>query len=1075
MPREISIKSRLRRVGVKRLQSAEKWLDFSCYKDWVAQEEFWSALQGLPQVDQVLLVLADLGELQEKLASSVEIDKLLQVLGEDLSLRAKLFRIWGSSKFVADYTRAHLKELIADSALLSTALAQERPLPSREEIWTEFCQVLKITQVGQGEESAKENLEASLAPSLVSPADIDNPCLGDYLAGAQADPDQLRQLYYKLVIQIFAQDITSPDPAALIPQIMEALSNLASCTVAAALAIAKRDIDPRGEINFSVIALGKCGAKELNYCSDIDLIYVGEAKRTADDSIEESLGVEKIAKSSLSTGEKTIACPRVMGEKKVLAIGAKLAGRIQEICYSSQGEYPPLWPIDTALRPEGKDGAIVRSVDSYVSYYQKWAKNWEFQALLKARPIAGNQGLGEKWFNAVYPMVWERREDFVSQAQSMRERVEDNIPREQLNLHLKLGAGGLRDIEFSIQLLQLVHGRLDPRLRVRATLPAISVLAENGYIGRQAAQSLDRYYRFLRLLEHRRQTERFKRTHLLPANLGEWEKLGLTLPINYQEDLAQEHHLNAHKLEKITAKIRGTIRSLQQEIFYRPLLSAIANLSTADASLSKDAALERLQSFGYLDPRGALGHIAALTQGISRRATIQKHILPVLLEWFTLGPNPDAGLLRFRQLSEAIGDSHWYMGLLRDSAVVAQRLCMVLSTSSYISARLEHVPQAVQWLESESALQPLNIDTLESEMSALVKRHQHSKEAVSRLRAVRGRELLRQALADVINNMEINASLQAVSQINLSTLKLAAQAVQRDFSDLPELAFIILGRAGGNESTYASDLDMVVVFKDDNEADKQAENPSRAIAFATRLREVLQEADNSPELMVDYDLRPEGREGALARSLASFVTYYERWAQTWEYQALLRAQVLALPGQENFAQEVREKINLLLRARTIDESNLREIRQLKARMERERIPGGKDKSLHVKLGPGGLADVEWVAQVLQMQHVHSHPAMLSPSTRQVLKLAREQGWLSEEKYQELLASWKLAGRIRNANVLITNRLRGAKLDFLPQDPGNYRTMARLLGYPAGAEHELAEDWLRYARRSRKIMEEIFYS
>ena len=180
---------------------------------------------------------------------------------------------------------------------------------------------------------------------------------------------------------------------------------------------------------------------------------------------------------------------------------------------------PPLWQVDPNLRPEGKSGALVRTLESHVAYYERWAENWEFQALLKARPVAGDRQLGEEYVAALAPLVWASaaRENFVESAQRMRERVMEHIPSEEVDRQIKLGPGGLRDIEFTVQLLQLVHGRTDESLRVRDTIGAANALADGGFIGRQEAANFEQHYRFLRLLEHRIQLANLRRTHLMPT------------------------------------------------------------------------------------------------------------------------------------------------------------------------------------------------------------------------------------------------------------------------------------------------------------------------------------------------------------------------------------------------------------------------------------------------------------------------------------------------------------------------------------------------------------------------------
>jgi glutamate-ammonia-ligase adenylyltransferase len=342
---------------------------------------------------------------------------------------------------------------------------------------------------------------------------------------------------------------------------------------------------------------------------------------------------------------------------------------------------PALWQVDPNLRPEGKSGALVRTLDSHVSYYERWAENWEFQALLKARHLAGDQDLGASYVDKMQPFVWASagREAFVESAQKMRERVMEHIPANEVDRQIKLGPGGLRDIEFTVQLLQLVHGRTDESVRVRDTITAISRLASAGYIARQDAVVFEKQYRFLRVLEHRIQLSAMRRTHLLPTSDTALRALARSINIKWTAETLLAHWESV-KLE---------VRSLHQKVFYRPLLSAVAKLEDSGIALSSEQAEDRLSAIGFADPKSALGHISALTTGLSRRAAIQRQLLPVLIQWFSEGSDPDQALLSFRRLSEDLGESHWYLRMLRDSNGAAQRMTQVLSNSRLATGLLD--------------------------------------------------------------------------------------------------------------------------------------------------------------------------------------------------------------------------------------------------------------------------------------------------------------------------------------------------------------------------------------------------
>ncbi|WP_122820981.1 bifunctional [glutamine synthetase] adenylyltransferase/[glutamine synthetase]-adenylyl-L-tyrosine phosphorylase [Varibaculum vaginae] len=1042
MARKITLASRLRASGVTEVARAESWVSSPVFTPLVQNEDFWRELKDSACPDQVLLCLMNLLEAGEETG---------KYLAENPHQRALVIAICGVSRFAGDY-------LISHPQILSHLRA-----PDQEVYWD--GERYLVSQ----ELALIERYRARVRQEILETLDAQEIREDTWIA-AESDLNDLRRAYRGQLLQILAEDALHPDPLAFFSVVAGKLSALTDATLEGALALARAKYDPRCKVDFAVIALGKTGAGELNYHSDIDLIYVAEPAEN---------------------------CGR--SEEETLKVASRLAIGISQAC-CGPGIEMPLWPIDLALRPEGQDGATCRTVAAHAKYYQKWAKTWEFQALLKARPAAGSSQVGKAYMRAVWPLVWTavEREGFFTDTRAMRTQVEESIPSPTAGRELKLGPGGLRDVEFSVQLMQMVHGRTDESLHVRPTLQALEALSQGGYIGRDSARKLAAAYRFLRVVEHRMQMQRMSRTHLFPQSPEDERRVG--------RSLGKASFGKSGQLTGYWEKLKPQIRALQQDIFYRPLLPATAGLSKEEAALNPQAAADRLRLAGYRDTRGALGHISALTAGVSRRSQIQRHILPVLLGWLAEGPSPDAGLLRFRRLSESIGKSHWYMGLLRDSSRVAHRLCTILSLSPYIAERLEHVPEGVQWLDDDEKLAIRSFDQLHTEMVALSRRHRDTSAAVDLIRQARGRELLRCSLRDVINHLDPISTQAAITDINDATIAAVSQVIMREISAkeeaVPRIALVAMGRGGGRESAYASDADLLVVHSPlldpiwsapgllekiptsnwghiSSAASVQtsmklpASEASRiAILFATRLQEEMNRPAAAPSLKVDYGLRPEGKDGVISRSLDALRDYYERWADPWELQALLRAR--AFWGDRDLRESFTKTIDPLRYQRPIGEDGIRQIRLLKARMENERIPGGQDASLHVKLGPGGLSDVEWIAQLLQMQGAASYPDLRVTGTLQALEVAAQQGILSENDRDALVKAWMLGCRIRCGNVLVTNRMSGNKLDYLPTAAAPAHALARLLGYPPDKENDLREDYLRRARRARVVMERIFY-
>ncbi|GAA3121132.1 bifunctional [glutamine synthetase] adenylyltransferase/[glutamine synthetase]-adenylyl-L-tyrosine phosphorylase [Streptomyces rameus] len=860
------------------------------------------------------------------------------------------------------------------------------------------------------------------------------------------DPVSLRVAYRRCLLSIAARDVCGTTDVA---ETAAELADLATATLRTALALAERAApEDAAACRLAVIAMGKCGGHELNYVSDVDVIFVAEPAEGTP-------------------------------ETKALGSATKLASHLMRICSETTVE-GSIWPVDANLRPEGRNGPLVRTLSSHLAYYQRWAKTWEFQALLKARPVAGDADLGRAYIDALEPLVWQaaERENFVTDVQKMRRRVVENIPAAEIDRELKLGPGGLRDVEFAVQLLQLVHGRADRALRSGSTLDALEALAAGGYVGRDDAARLAEAYRFLRSLEHRIQLFRLRRTHLVPEAETDQRRLGRSLGLRTDPVDGLNREWRRHT---------GVVRRLHEKLFYRPLLDAVAQLAPGEARLSPEAARERLVALGYADPAAALRHLEALASGVTRKAAIQRTLLPVLLGWFADSADPDAGLLNFRKVSDALGKTPWYLRLLRDEGAAAENLARVLSAGRLAPDLLMRAPEAVALLGDGDGggLAPRPRTALEQEIVAAVGRAENAAQGVTAARGVRRRELFRTAAADIVGSYGTETSPAeadqgalvdrvgaAVSDLTKATLAGTLRAVVRDgWGDtLPtRFAIIGMGRFGGHELGYGSDADVLFVHEPQDGVDEH-EASAAANKVVAEMRRLLQLPSADPPLLIDADLRPEGKSGPLVRTLKSYEAYYRRWSLVWESQALLRAEPVA--GDEELGRRFIELIDPLRHpAAGLTDESVREIRRLKARMESERLPRGADPKLHTKLGPGGLSDVEWTVQLLQLRHGHHVPGLRTTRTRQALAAAREAGLLSAEDTETLDEAWVLATRVRNAVMLV----RGRAGDTFPTEPRELAAVGRYLGYGAGHVGDMLDAYRRTARRARTVVDELFYA
>jgi glutamate-ammonia-ligase adenylyltransferase len=844
----------------------------------------------------------------------------------------------------------------------------------------------------------------------------------------------LRLAYRGLLLEIAAEDLghlVEPGlPRPTYEMVAGALADLAVAALRAALAVAAAELQPDADTpldcSLAVIAMGKCGGRELNYVSDVDVVFVGDGD---------------------------------------IMRATRLAAGMMRVATEAAFE------VDAALRPEGKAGALVRTLDGHVAYYHRWARTWEFQALLKARPVAGDRALGRAYLDAVTPLVWTAadRDGFVSDVQSMRRRVEDHVPSELVDRELKLGRGGLRDVEFAVQLLQLVHGRGDGALRSSSTIDALAALGARGYVGRADAVDLSESYRFLRAVEHRLQLRRLRRTHLFPDEHDTTELHWLARSIGVRPSRGRAAG------EVLFAEFRrhaNRVRRLHEKLFYRPLLESVARVPTEALRLTTKQAVDRLAALGYFAPDGALRHIQALTDGVSRRARIQTTLLPVLLDLFSDTADPDGGLLAYRRLSEALESTPWYLRLLRDEGAVVERLAYLLGTSKLVPDLMVRAPEVLRLFAHTDELADRDPAEVAQSLGAAVRRHADVGQAVAAARSLRRLELLRVASADLLGLVTSGQVCEALSSVWVAVLRAALAAVLRAKSNgepPAKFAVIGMGRLGGAELGYGSDADVLFVCQPkDGVSDADAVKWAGSVAEA--LREALGSPSQDPPLVVDADLRPEGRQGPLVRTLDSYLKYYAKWSEPWEAQALLRARPIA--GDADLGAAFIAAIDpVRYPPDGLNPAQIREIRRIKARVDSERLPRGADPWTHTKLGRGGLADVEWTVQLLQLRHAHRVPGLRTTATLGGLDAAVEAGLVDAADAEALSTAWTLATKARNATMLV----RGKASDQLPTSARELAAVAgAVLGRTEVESGRFVDEYRRTMRRARAVVERVFY-
>ncbi len=896
-------------------------------------------------------------------------------------------------------------------------------------------------QLENGMPSAEEMMELMLGSVSATPVEGSGErVFRAGVTGSEAD-DAMRRTYRTILARIAAVDVAgtfvqrgeeSAEPVEF-ELVSRRLSDAADAALTAALAVACAQVyEPEEQpARLAVLAMGKCGAQELNYISDVDVIFVAEP---AD------------PKATRWAGE-------------FINIGSRV-----------------FFEVDAALRPEGKSGALVRTLESHVKYYNRWAETWEFQAQLKARPMTGDLELGQEYVDALASKVWSaaEREDFVQDVQAMRRRVIENIPDDIRARELKLGPGGLRDIEFAVQLLQMVHGRTDESLRTRSTVASLRALAKGGYIGRADCQNLQENYAFMRLLEHRLQLQRLKRTHTLPPKEDKAARvwLGRTSGCRPEGTKTMDEQLAAD-----VKRVSLEISQLHSKLFYRPLLSSVAAMQADTIRLSPEAAKRQLAALGYAYPDRAFEHLSALAAGSSRKAKLQAIILPTLLEWLGETVDPDAGLLNYRKLSEAAHDYSWFLRLLRDENIVGKRLMHILGTSPYVAELFLNSVDSVKIL-SDGATGPKFLErepqVVTHSLVAAAGRHRHPDKAIAVARSLRRAELARIAAADMLGFMDVEQVCVSLSWVWDAVLEAALRAEIRFWEDEnvanapARITVIGMGRLGGAELGYGSDADVMFVAQPVEGADE-----SEALKWATSIcdtvRTRLGRPSQDPPLDVDIDLRPEGRNGPVVRTLDSYRRYYKEWGETWEMQALLRATWIA--GDKDLGIEFLRMIDdFRYPPGGVDDKVVQEVRRMKARVDAERLPRGADRKTHTKLGRGALTDVEWTVQLLTMQHGDDADNLRNTSTLETLRELASGEYIAESDAEILRDAWITATIARNAIVLV----KGKRKDQLPSHGDQLRHVAAAAHWPPEQAQEFLDDYLKKTRKAHRVVDRVFW-
>jgi glutamate-ammonia-ligase adenylyltransferase len=778
--------------------------------------------------------------------------------------------------------------------------------------------------------------------------------------------DGLRRFRRRAMLRVAARDLAG---AAVDDVVAEITAIAEVCLVEAA-----RDAP------FAVIGLGKLGGAELNYSSDVDVVFVhrGGGGRTQEEA-------ERAAASMI----------RLLSEPTEDGIVLR---------------------VDPTLRPGGRGGALSRSLPAMLDHYARGSATWERQALIKARPIAGPPDVGQAFVEGVEPFVYPEHlePETIDDVRRTKVRLEEYVRQRGKELtEVKRGRGGIRDVEFAVQLLQIVHGRRDPRLREPNTLRALQALADHAYVAATDAGELAEAYRMLRRIEHRLQIVRDLQTHDLPGDPRARTTLARSLGMADVDELRRAYD-----------RTTETVRGIHERLFYRPLLEAFAGPARPAPGADRAATEELLAGLGFREPGRSYEVLDRVIDPGRRVGAVIAHVFPVMAPALALAADPDAGLVRLQRVVEAVGERAELADALTEP-VAARRLAHAVAASSFATDLIVADPERLSALGDP----PRSLD----DQAALLR-------VVGRYA---GREL---------DPRETGREITWVAD------RVVTEAVVRSRPRIP-LAVIGMGKLGARELQFASDLDIVFVYEGGGPEDQ-----SVAQEAAERIMAEIRAAGWEP----DADLRPEGRSGPLARSMAGFLEYWERYADPWEFQSLLRARAVA--GDPGLGRRFElNAADLAYPPDGVTVDRAAEMRRMRERIERERVRPAEAARFHFKLGIGSLADVQFAVELSLLRHGGRLPVVRTTGTLEAIERLAEVGALAQSEARDLGEAFVFLCDVKNA--LEIDRRQHA--ESIPPGPHEQTILARQLGYEQHARRRFLDDYLRITRRCRRAMERVF--
>lgn len=842
-----------------------------------------------------------------------------------------------------------------------------------------------------------------------------------------------------------------------INRLMEELSDLADCTVEIVTEYARQNAvtqfgTPESEDHqkpaLAVLAMGKLGGRGLNFSSDVDLLFVyrgdGNTSGGESGSIENQPFFERIA---------TAICDHLTRP-------------------TAEGF---LYRVDTRLRPQGTQGPLVPSLEAVEIYYTNWGENWERQALLKLRPIAGDPELGEDVQRILTPFTYRKYVDEVEIAETlrsmndMRRRMVEGLTEEEQEADIKVGPGGIRDVEFIVQAVQILYGGQYPEVRLKGTLESLRRMHESGLLHSKDFTILDSGYRFLRSIEHRLQIDQVRQTYRLPSSTAALNDFSMRLGYPSSEDLKNE-----------LRSVRQEVRRLYVGIFGREEWENQTEGLLESDSLSEEHR-HLLTEHGFTDPERARRNLISLADNPStphlktKTKRLFKAILPRLMLYLRDCPDADMALNSLEQIINRLGARTTLYGIMAEQPQLIELWVILTGGSRYLSEILLRDPSLAEMIGREGILErSLDREVFQKQYEIIRSAssgRQDSHDPLVRLKNALDLEIGIRYLIGVSDVKTLGIELASSAEFILQEIvQEAANRIQERYPRMAEsvpenLLVIAMGKMGGRELNFASDLDLLFLHGMELE-----EDGTTAAEFYPRLAAKVSTAleENTPHGRLyecDTRLRPYGKSGPLSSSLETFGRYAREKAWVWERMALTRCRPVVGPTalRERFVEIWRES----LFSRPFTDSDCREVVDMRFRIEREKGAAA------LKAGPGGLVDVEFIAQTLVLRHCAQHQGLCASSTVEVLSSAAKAGYLAERVAKDLAESYLFLRDIENRLQIVDH----LSIDRLPTEPSELDSLAKRC-FPKESQrqfsgHELVEEVEGHTQRIRAMFEEFF--